>query len=235
MNPVAIPEKGNLLRRLIRRGVLGLLIYSAVIFGTARSFDFWQAWAYMILEFGAMACFSTYFYRNDRQVMERRMLRREPLNAQKFILWLWKVVAGASFVLAGCDHRFGWSREFLEPVPVWLEVMSLLLILGAHVLNFQVLKANRFAASVIQIEAGQSVAATGPYRFVRHPMYVAFAVMGLFAPLALGSFVALAVSAFVIPVIIFRLLNEEKLLQCDLPGYADYCRQTRYRLIPFVW
>jgi protein-S-isoprenylcysteine O-methyltransferase Ste14 len=95
--------------------------------------------------------------------------------------------------------------------------------------------ANRFAARIVQVEAGQIVADTGPYRFVRHPMYAASSVMSCCAPLALASWVALPAFILFIPLLIARLLNEEQILRRDLPGYTDYCRRTRYRLVPFVW
>jgi len=98
-----------------------------------------------------------------------------------------------------------------------------------------VLNANRFAASIIQIEAGQVVADTGPYRLVRHPLYAVSLAVWFWIPLALGSWVALPVTLLIIPFLVWRLLNEEEMLRRDLPGYAEYCQRIRYRLIPMVW
>jgi protein-S-isoprenylcysteine O-methyltransferase Ste14 len=79
------------------------------------------------------------------------------------------------------------------------------------------------------------VISTGPYRIVRHPMYLGICVMMLFTPLALGSYVATPAFALLIPLILLRLLNEEKVLRQELPGYAEYCLRTRFRLVPFIW
>jgi len=109
------------------------------------------------------------------------------------------------------------------------------MVLGFWLLIIWVISVNRFAASVIRVEFEQVVISTGPYRVVRHPMYAAVIVLFLFVPLVLGSYVAVAAFAFLIPLLVLRLLNEEKVLRRKLPGYAEYCLRTRFRLIPFVW
>jgi len=140
-----------------------------------------------------------------------------------------------SLCLSGLDYRFGWSREILGSVPLWLTILSLTMVLGFWLLIIWVISVNRFAASVIRVEFEQVVISTGPYRVVRHPMYSAAIVLFLFVPLVLGSYVAVAAFAFLIPLLVLRLLNEEKVLRRKLPGYAEYCLRTRFRLIPFVW
>ena len=76
---------------------------------------------------------------------------------------------------------------------------------------------------------------SGPYRLIRHPMYAGMCAMWLFTPLALGSYFTLPAFALLIPLILLRLLNEEKVLRQELPGYAEYCLRTRFRLVPFIW
>jgi protein-S-isoprenylcysteine O-methyltransferase Ste14 len=97
------------------------------------------------------------------------------------------------------------------------------------------MRVNSFAARTIQVEAGQSVVSSGPYRLVRHPMYLGILVANLGLPMALGSFWALPVSALLIPLVAFRLLNEESLLRAQLPGYNEYCLRTPFRLVPHIW
>jgi protein-S-isoprenylcysteine O-methyltransferase Ste14 len=183
----------------------------------------------------ATLCFCIYFYKHDPQLLERRMLRREKVKAQKFIMLLIKLFYLFALALPGFDYRFGWSRSYTGPVPWWLTLLALLLVTACYLLFFWVLKANRFAATIIQVESGQTVTDTGPYCIVRHPMYSGGAVLWLATPLALGSFVALPAFALLIPLVVFRLLNEEKILRHELPGYSEYCQRTRYRLIPFIW
>ena len=95
------------------------------------------------------------------------------------------------------------------------------------------MKVNHFAASAIEVEPGRRVISTRPYSIVRHPMYLGIGVMFLFSPLALGSYFALPAFGLVIPILVFRLLNEEKVLRQELPGYPEYCLRTRFRLVPF--
>ena len=134
------------------------------------------------------------------------------------------------YLLPGLDHRFGWSH-----LPLWLTILSQAFVLGGCLMVFWVLKANSFAAATIRVEPDQKVISSGPYRIVRHPMYLGASVMFLFAPLALGSYFALPVFALFIPIIVFRLLNEGKVLRQELPGYAEYCLHTRFRLVPLFW
>lgn len=207
----------------------------AILFIPAGSVKFWQGWAYLavmlILGLGS----GIYLYKRDPQLVERRLLTRETVWEQKIIRKFMVLVLFSTLFLCGLDYRFGWSYRYLRPVPVWLTVVSLAVVFVAYLFSLWVINVNRFAASVIQVENGQPVISTGPYRMVRHPYYAGSMVLWLFTPLALGSYVALPVGAILIPVFIFRLLNEEKVLCGELPGYSDYCLGTRFRLVPFVW
>lgn len=225
----------SLVPRLVRRTLAGQLIMAALLFLPAGSLKFWQGWAYLAAGLLSQFHSFSYFHKHDPQVLERRLLKREKFSEQKLIHTLWKVLAALFFILAGGDHRFGWSRRLLGPVPWWLTVPALLLVLCGYTWVFQVLKANRFAASVVQVEAGQAVMDTGPYRFVRHPLYSGSLFIWLCSPLALGSYVVVPVSFLILPILVFRLRNEEKILRRDLPGYVEYCQRTPCRLIPFVW
>jgi protein-S-isoprenylcysteine O-methyltransferase Ste14 len=148
---------------------------------------------------------------------------------------LMKLLYLFALALPGLDHRFGWSEAFYGPVPRWLTLLALFVVVACNVLFFLVLKANRFAAAIIQVEAEQTVSDDGLYHFIRHPMYLGGVVLWLALPLALGSYLTLLVAVFGIPVMMLRLLNEEKFLRRELPGYSEYCQRVRYRLIPFVW
>ncbi len=223
-----------LLARLIGWGLFQQIALAVLLFVPGHA-QYWQGWAFLGVHLLVTIIFGTYFYRHDRELLARRLLRKEKVVAQKFIMLLMKMVCVAAYVLCGLDHSLGWSQRYLLPVPGWLTVLALLGYAVCNCLFIPVFKANRFAASVIQTEAGQTVADQGPYRWVRHPMYAVALAVWFWLPLALGSFIVLPVAALMAPVIVLRLLNEEKVLQRDLPGYCEYCRRTPYRLIPLGW
>jgi len=224
------PRKMSLKARLIPRLFLGLIIVTAMLFIPAGSLRFWQGWAYLIVWFVPMLFAFGYFYKHDPQLIERRLRRKEEVREQKLIIRFGFVTWLVGYLLPGLDHRFGWSH-----LPLWLTILSQAFVLGGCLMIFWVLKANSFAAATIRVEPDQKVISGGPYRIVRHPMYLGAGVMLLFAPLALGSYFALPVFTLFIPIIVLRLLNEEKVLRQELPGYPEYCVKTRFRLVPFVW
>ena len=136
----------------------------------------------------------------------------------------------AIIALPALDHRFGWS-----PVAPWVSILGDVIILLSFLFMFWVIKANSFAASNIRVEEGQQVIDTGPYAYVRHPMYAGASWLLVGIPLTLGSWWSLGLIALFMPVLLWRLLDEEKILRKDLRGYTEYMQKVRYRLIPFVW
>ena len=220
---------------IVLRLFLSLILIVAMLFVPAGSLRFWQAWVLMALVFIPVVSCYVYFYRHDPQLIERRLQSKEKVSEQRLVIRLLKPVFFAAFLIPGLDYRFGWSRAYVGAVPLRLTVLSQVLILGSLLLVFWVLKVNSFASRTIQVEAGQSVISSGPCSMVRHPMYSGSVVMWLIIPLALGSYFAWPAFALLIPLYVFRLLNEEKVLRQELPGYSEYCLRTRYRLVPFVW
>jgi protein-S-isoprenylcysteine O-methyltransferase Ste14 len=122
-----------------------------------------------------------------------------------YITWLF------AFLLPGFDYRYRWSH-----LPSWVTILAQVVVLGGYLMTFWVAKINRFAARTIQVEPGQQVISDGPYRFVRHPMYLGMCEMWLFTPLALGSYFTWPAFALLVPLIFLRLLNEEKVLRLEL-------------------
>jgi protein-S-isoprenylcysteine O-methyltransferase Ste14 len=220
----------SLKTRVILRSLFAVIFVAALLFIPAGSFRYWQGWVFMALLFLPMPITSVYFMKRDPLLVERRLRTREKISEQKTIIRWAQLVFFASLLLPGLDYRFGWSR-----VPLWLTILSQLFVFAGYLITLWVMKENSFASRTVQIEEGQKVVSTGPYRLVRHPMYFGGVLMLLFTPLALGSWWALPGFLLVIPLIVLRLLNEEKMLCRDLPGYSNYCLRTRSRLLPLLW
>jgi protein-S-isoprenylcysteine O-methyltransferase Ste14 len=220
----------SLKSRLALRFLLALGVLGALLFIPAGSLRFWQGWAYIAISFVPGLFAFTYFYEHDPQLIERRMQFKEKVREQKRIMTFVYIAWLVAFVLPGLDHRFGWSHQ-----PLWITIFSQAVVFGGFATTLWVAKVNRFAARTIQVEPGQEVISSGPYRIVRHPMYLGACAMWLFTPLALGSYLTLPAFVLLIPLIVLRLLNEEKVLRQELPGYSEYCLHIRFRLVPFLW
>jgi len=225
-----MPNPRSLKTRLLLRSLIAVVFVAVLLFIPAGSLRYWQGWVFMAILFLPMPVTSVYFMKRDPQLVERRLRTEEKISEQKtFIRWA-QLVSFGSLLIPGLDHRFGWSR-----VPLWLTILSQLFVLAGYLMTLWVMKENSFASRTIQIEEGQRVISTGPYRLVRHPMYFGAVLMLLFLSPALGSWWALPGFHLVIPLIVLRLLSEEKMLCRDLPGYSDYCLRTRSRLLPLLW
>lgn len=224
----------SLRARAVRRIGTTLPVFGAILL-VSGSLRFWQGWMFLALTAGFWIFFFVDLLKHDPQLMERRLQDKEEEPEQRLFQRLFSAIVISAFVLAGLDFRFGWSRVWLGAVPVVMVLAAQVVVVGSYWLVFWVMRTNSFAGSTIQVEADQKVIREGPYTLVRHPMYLGMALTVLAAPLALGSYVALPVFALLVPALIYRLIHEEKTLRRDLPGYAEYCEGTRFRLVPWVW
>ncbi|MFH1685789.1 MAG: isoprenylcysteine carboxylmethyltransferase family protein [Candidatus Micrarchaeota archaeon] len=206
------------------------IIIGAILFGPAGTLEYWEAWAYMAILFVPVSFVVLYFLKKDPAFLERRMRTKENEAMQGLIIKVATLIFIVAFIIPGLDHRFGWSDIQTEII-----IMADAFVLLGYVLIFLVFRENSYAGRTVEVEKGQRVISTGPYSVVRHPMYVGTLVMYLATPIALGSYVAVPLFILLIPVIVLRILNEEEVLRHDLPGYAAYCKKTKYRLIPFIW
>ncbi len=214
-------------RRTWTRSALSVLAFAALLLGPAGSLRFWQGWLFGFVFIAATSAMSIYFLKHDPKLVGPTA-EQEP--AQKIIMAI--ILSGFVVLLAlpGFDYRWHWSA-----VPPWLVLTANVGVALSFGIFFVVLKQNSYAASTIRVEAGQPVVSTGAYAIVRHPLYSGALVLLTFTPLALGSYWTLLVLVPMVPVLAWRLLDEERFLKLNLPGYADYCRSIRFRLIPRIW
>lgn len=223
--------------RLYVKGIvstlIGAFVFAALVFGGAGTFDYWQGWLFFAVFEGCSIALGVYFAIRDPKLLERRLSvgpTAEKETSQKIIMTFVMIGFIALLLVPALDRRFDWSS-----VPASVAIAGNILVALSFVVFFRVFRVNSYGASTIQVFEDQPVVSTGPYALVRHPMYSGAFVLLIGMPLALGSWWGLPVAALFPPVLAWRLLDEERFLAKNLPGYAEYMRKVPYRLAPQVW
>jgi protein-S-isoprenylcysteine O-methyltransferase Ste14 len=216
------------------RGLLFIVVVmAALLFGVAGTLDYWQAWTFLAVYVAASVALTLYLVKRDPKLLERRMRGgpfAEKRTSQKIIMSVASLGFIGLIVIPALDHRFGWSDmpPFVAPTGDGLMALGWLAI-------FFVFKENSFTAATIELAPDQRVISSGPYALVRHPMYAGALVMLVGIPIALGSWSGVLALVAIMPALIWRLIDEERFLAGNLPGYVAYRQKVRYRLIPGVW
>jgi protein-S-isoprenylcysteine O-methyltransferase Ste14 len=223
----------RLYRRALVQGVFGTMLFVAAIFWPAGTFDYWQGWVFLGVFVASTLGFTVYLAIYDKPLLERRLRSGPQFEqewSQKIIVSLVFVAFFAMIVVPALDYRYGWS-----PVAPWVSILGDGLIVLSFLFIFWVTRVNSFAASNIRVEKEQCVIDTGPYAHVRHPMYASAIWLFVGLPLALGSWWSLGLIVPFKLVLLWRIFDEEQVLQRDLPGYSEYMKRVRFRLVPHVW
>ena len=220
----------KLLVEALTKFACGLLMVGLLIFLPAGTIAYPYGWLLMGLLFGPMLIAGFVMLFKSPAFLKKRLDAKEKQGTQKGVVAVAGLMFIAGFVVAGLDHRFGWSR-----MPLAVTVAAVVLFLLAYALYAEVMRENAYLSRTIRVEEGQQVVDTGLYSIVRHPMYMATLLLFGAMPLVLGSWFALIVFGLYPVLIVIRLKDEEELLTRELPGYGDYKKKVRYRLIPFLW
>jgi protein-S-isoprenylcysteine O-methyltransferase Ste14 len=209
---------------------MGLLLVGAMLFWPAGGFDYVNGWLFCGLLFVPMLILGVVLLIKSPDLLRKRLDSRESEKTQKGVIAWSGLLFFVGFVLAGLDHRFGWSS-----VPAWVVAAASVVLLISYALYAEVMRENAYLSRKIEIQEGQQVVDTGLYGIVRHPMYAVTLWLFLSIPLVLGSWYSLICFAFYPAAIVVRILNEERVLVAGLEGYAEYRKRVKYRLIPFIW
>lgn len=224
-------KRGALYALTLVSVVVFFAVLAGFVFGISGTAEYAEGWGFL-LAFALPTLFITlYFLVKDPKLIERRVVPGESRPRQM----VGQSLAGLVFFVGligvpALDYRFSWSS-----VPLALSAAGDVLVVAGFVIVFFVFRSNSFTSKSIEIMSGQKVVSTGPYAVARHPMYTGAMLIIAGTPLALGSWYGLVASAILWVIIIFRLLDEEKMLKAGLEGYEEYCKTTKYRLFPYIW
>lgn len=210
-----------------------ILTLAALIFLPTWTIDYWQAWVFLGVLTTATLMITVYLMRHDPKLLERRMTAGpigEKETSQQIIMSCATVAFIAVILIPSLDHRFMWST-----VPVSLVLFGNALVISGLYYIFLVFKENTFTSGTIAIHKEQKVISTGPYAWIRHPMYSGGIVFIFGIPLALGSYWGLSAAVVLTIIIVWRLLEEERFLAKNLVGYGKFQATVPYRLIPYIW
>jgi protein-S-isoprenylcysteine O-methyltransferase Ste14 len=213
--------------------VVSLVIMVGLLFGAAGRWDWWEGWAFLSIFTLFLLVAAIWLLRNNPELVnERGRIAENTKTWDKVLVTLYSILLLISLLTASLDARFHWSS-----VPLILEIAGGNGFILALCLTAWASMTNPFLSAIVRIQAdrGHRVVTTGPYRYVRHPMYAGMFFFFLGIPLLLGSFWALIPGILNVIIYIIRTALEDKTLQVELPGYAEYARQVRYRIIPGIW
>ncbi|WP_020099354.1 isoprenylcysteine carboxylmethyltransferase family protein [Mycobacterium sp. 360MFTsu5.1] len=211
----------------------GIVFFAVLLCVPAGTIHYWQAWVFIAVFMVATMGPSMYLAVKHPDALARRMHggpTAETRPIQKVAIWAILASVIATGVVSALDWRFGWSY-----VPTAVVVLGNVVVAVSLLAAQWVVIQNNFAGASISVEDNQPVISTGLYGIVRHPMYICALIMMLATPLALGSYWGLIPVLAAAPALMARIFDEEKMLRAELPGYIDYTRKVRYRLLPYVW
>lgn len=220
----------KLLLSALTKYIMGLLLVGALLFVPAGTLDFVNGWLFIVLLFVPMLILGAVLFIKSPELLKKRLDTKEKENTQKGVVALSALLFLAGFIVAGLDHRFGWTQ-----VPRWCVLLSSVILLVSYVLYAEVMRENAYLSRTIKVQEDQKVIDKGLYSIVRHPMYAVTIWLFLSIPVILGSWWALLCFLPYVAVIVIRITNEEKVLEAGLEGYSDYKKRVKYRIIPFVW
>lgn len=208
----------------------GVVIVVILLFLPAGTFDYWNAWLLMGILFVPMFFAGIVMMIKNPALLKKRLSTKEEQAEQKSVVAFSGLMFILGFGIAGLSYRFEWLL-----LPSWISWVGVGLLLIGYLLYAEVLRENTYLSRTVEVQQDQRVIDTGLYGIVRHPMYSATIILFLSMPLILGSLLSFAIFLAYPAIIIKRIQNEESVLETGLPGYSDYEKRVRYRLIPFVW
>jgi len=223
--------------KIVVRMLVLVALLCIVLFAAAGTLAWPMGWVYVVITVVMTAGSRLLLLRRSPDLVAERAASADRRDAKPWdrVLMPFVAIYGPllTLIIAGLDRRFGWPPE----LPLWVQIAGVILLVSATAFSTWALLVNRFFSGVVRIQRdrGHTVVSDGPYRWIRHPGYAGGVVGDVAIPLMLGSAWALVPGLLTAGVVVLRTALEDRTLQAELPGYAEYARQTRYRLLPGVW
>lgn len=214
-----------MLKFLIGAAVIGLLIFLP-----AGTIYFWKAWLLMGILFVPMFFAGIFMMFKNPELLKKRLNANEKEPEQRLVILLSGVMFVLGFVSAGLNFRFHWIE-----LPDWVSFAAAGVFVLSYLLYAEVLRENTYLSRTVEVQENQKVIDTGLYGMVRHPMYGVTVFLFLSMPLVLGSIISFAFFLMYPFIIAKRIRNEEKVLEEELEGYAEYKKKVKHKVIPFLW
>ena len=214
--------------------ILGIFGMAVALFWSSGRIDWWPAWAAIAVWLVWYTVMDIIILRFSPQLLAERLA--PPKGAKSWdrgILSILRMTQLVRYILGGLDHRYGWTAGF----PLAAQIVALMMCSLSCALFAWAMESNKFFSQIVRIQSdhGHAVATGGPYRYVRHPAYVAMILFELALATLFASWWALLASGLCVILFILRTALEDRTLQVELTGYVEYSRQVRYRLLPGIW
>ena len=210
--------------------LIGLIIICMLLFIPAGTLDYPNGWLFIALLFIPMFFAGIIMLFKSPDLLRRRLNAKEEEDEQKTVILVSGIIFLLAFILAGLNFRFGWFK-----LPSIVIIIASVIFLLAYIMYAEVLRENEYLSRTVEVSENQKVVDSGLYGLVRHPMYTSTIFLFLSMPLVLDSIFSFIVMLVYPIIIIFRIRNEEKVLENELIGYKEYKEKVKYKLIPYLW
>ena len=210
--------------------LIGLIIICMLLFIPAGTLDYPNVWLFIALLFIPMFFAGIIMLFKSPDLLRRRLNAKEEEDEQKTVILVSGIIFLLAFILAGLNFRFGWFK-----LPSIVIIIASVIFLLAYIMYAEVLRENEYLSRTVEVNENQKVVDSGLYGIVRHPMYTSTIFLFLSMPLVLDSIFSFVVMLVYPIIIIFRIRNEEKVLENELIGYKEYKEKVKYKLIPYLW
>lgn len=220
----------KLFLQALSKFLIGLIIICILLFVPAGTLNYSNGWLFIALLFIPMFIAGIIMFIKAPDLLRRRLNAKEEEEEQKLVLLLSGIMFLLAFILAGLNFRFGWFK-----LPSIAIIIASIIFLIAYAMYAEVLRENAYLSRTVEVSENQKVVDTGLYGLVRHPMYTSTIFLFLSMPLVLDSILSFIVMLAYPIIIIFRISNEEEVLENELDGYKEYKEKVKYKLIPYLW